>query len=269
MASSVRMEEESAFAAAPLPWRQQNWAERLESSIERGANHLLSLQTEEGYWLGELEADTTHVEHVQNFWGDPLTASGAQSPDGKASYVQVYLAGNQGEALANESVGAVQDIVKADSPPAGLHVYVTGPAAISADQHLAADKAVKVVTGLTFAVIITMMLWVYRSIVTVLNDNSGDFGGLISWSLENIPDANPELPLILADPDAYALVGAEGISATMQCGSFEEMAQFFVTVLLDAEGSESTVSAVRQQLERRLGRPSITISQTISCYERY
>src|ERR1700724_603548 len=59
MASSVRMEEGLAVAAAPLPWRQQNWAERLESSIERGANHLLSLQTEEGYWLGELEADTT------------------------------------------------------------------------------------------------------------------------------------------------------------------------------------------------------------------
>jgi squalene-hopene/tetraprenyl-beta-curcumene cyclase len=59
MASSVRMEDEMALAAAPLPWRQQNWAERLESSIERGADHLLSLQTEEGYWLGELEADTT------------------------------------------------------------------------------------------------------------------------------------------------------------------------------------------------------------------
>jgi squalene-hopene/tetraprenyl-beta-curcumene cyclase len=59
MASSVRMEDEMAVAQAPLPWRQQNWAERLESSIERGANHLLSLRTEEGYWLGELEADTT------------------------------------------------------------------------------------------------------------------------------------------------------------------------------------------------------------------
>ncbi|HTG27253.1 MAG TPA: squalene--hopene cyclase [Methylomirabilota bacterium] len=59
MASSVRMEDEFAVAQAPLPWRQQNWAERLESSIERGANYLLSLQTEEGYWLGELEADTT------------------------------------------------------------------------------------------------------------------------------------------------------------------------------------------------------------------
>jgi squalene-hopene/tetraprenyl-beta-curcumene cyclase len=53
------MEDEFAVAQAPLPWRQQNWAERLESSIERGANYLLSLQTEEGYWLGELEADTT------------------------------------------------------------------------------------------------------------------------------------------------------------------------------------------------------------------
>ncbi|HSY30606.1 MAG TPA: squalene--hopene cyclase [Verrucomicrobiae bacterium] len=59
MASSVRMEDEFAVAQAPLPWRQQNWAERLESSIERGVNHLLSLQTEEGFWLGELEADTT------------------------------------------------------------------------------------------------------------------------------------------------------------------------------------------------------------------
>src|ERR1700716_1130236 len=59
MASSVRMGEEIAVASAPLPWREQGWAERLESSIERGANHLLSLQTEAGFWQGELEADTT------------------------------------------------------------------------------------------------------------------------------------------------------------------------------------------------------------------
>ena len=40
----------------------------------------------------KLEADTKHVEHVQDFWSDPLTASGSQSNDGKAAYVQVYLA---------------------------------------------------------------------------------------------------------------------------------------------------------------------------------
>ena len=41
--------------------------------------------------VDKLKADTTHVEHVQDFWGDPLTAAGAQSADGKATYVQVYL----------------------------------------------------------------------------------------------------------------------------------------------------------------------------------
>ena len=35
------------------------WSARLTQAIEQGANHLLSLQTREGYWMGELEADTT------------------------------------------------------------------------------------------------------------------------------------------------------------------------------------------------------------------
>ena len=69
--------------------------------------------------VAKLEADTKHVEHVQDFWGDPLTEAGAQSNDGKAAYVQVYLAGNQGEALANESVKALQAIVAGLPPPPG------------------------------------------------------------------------------------------------------------------------------------------------------
>jgi squalene-hopene/tetraprenyl-beta-curcumene cyclase len=59
MASYARMGEETAVAPVPMPWREQDWAQRLESSIERGANHLLSLQSAEGFWQGELEADTT------------------------------------------------------------------------------------------------------------------------------------------------------------------------------------------------------------------
>ena len=84
--------------------------------------------------IDKLEADTKHVEHVQDFWGDPLTAAGAQSPDGKAAYVQVYLAGNQGETLANESVEAVRNIVEQTSAATGIKAYVTGPAALAADQ---------------------------------------------------------------------------------------------------------------------------------------
>ena len=59
MASFARIGEEPAAASAQAPWQEQDWAERLEKAIERGANHLLSLQAEQGYWQGELEADST------------------------------------------------------------------------------------------------------------------------------------------------------------------------------------------------------------------
>lgn len=59
MASFARIGEEPAVASAQVPWQAQDWAERLEKAIERGANHLLSLQAEQGYWQGELEADST------------------------------------------------------------------------------------------------------------------------------------------------------------------------------------------------------------------
>jgi len=53
------MGEEIPVAPGPVSWQEQEWAERLEKTIERGANHLLSIQAEDGYWQGELEADTT------------------------------------------------------------------------------------------------------------------------------------------------------------------------------------------------------------------
>ena len=45
---------------------------------------------------------------------NPLTASGAQSADGKSAYVQIYLRGNMGETIANESIAAVR---RASLPP--------------------------------------------------------------------------------------------------------------------------------------------------------
>ena len=116
----------------------------------------------------KLDADPKHVEHVQDLWSDPLTGAGAQSNDGKAAYVQVYLSGNQGEALANESVEAVQQIVANVPTPNGLKAYVTGPAALSADQNIAGDRSLQVIETVTFVVIIAMLLLVYRSIITVL-----------------------------------------------------------------------------------------------------
>ncbi|MDT5145370.1 MAG: putative drug exporter of the superfamily, partial [Mycobacterium sp.] len=118
--------------------------------------------------IRKLREDKTHVLSVQDFWGDPLTAAGAQSNDGKSATVQVNLAGNQGEPLANESVEAVRKIVNSVPPPPGIKAYVTGVAALAADLHHSGDKSMLRITATTVAVILIVLLFVYRSIVTVI-----------------------------------------------------------------------------------------------------
>ncbi|CPU18249.1 Putative membrane protein%2C MmpL [Mycobacteroides abscessus] len=115
-----------------------------------------------------LQADTRHVQHVQNVWGDPLTASGVQSRDGRAAYVQVNLAGDQGSTLGNKSVVAIREIVDNSTPPQGVTVYVTGPAALTTDMNEAADKSMLIMMGVTGAVIMIMLLITYRSVSTML-----------------------------------------------------------------------------------------------------
>ncbi|MCV7227958.1 RND family transporter [Mycolicibacterium komossense] len=116
----------------------------------------------------KLNADTKHVEHVQDFWGDPLTAGGSQSKDGKAALVQVYLRGNQGEALSNESVDSIREIVEKSDPPAGVKAYVTGAAPLITDNFEVGSEGTHEVTAITFLVIAVMLLIVYRSFLTML-----------------------------------------------------------------------------------------------------
>ncbi|MBS9535750.1 RND family transporter [Mycobacterium sp. M1] len=118
--------------------------------------------------VGKLKADTAHVQHVQDFWGDPMTAVGAQSADGRATYVQLNLVGNIGQAKANESTEAVRDIVESIKTPPGLTVYVTGTAALAADMNHAGDKSMVKMMIVTVVVIVTMLLLVYRSVTTIV-----------------------------------------------------------------------------------------------------
>ena len=118
--------------------------------------------------IKQLRADPAHIQHVQDFWGDPLTAPGAQSPDGKAVYVQLNLAGNQGTTLAEQSIKAVRDIVNRTPAPKGVTTYVTGPSALVSDMHHSGDSTLVKITMVTMLVILTMLLLVYRSVRTVV-----------------------------------------------------------------------------------------------------
>ncbi|BBY22157.1 MMPL/RND family transporter [Mycobacterium stomatepiae] len=116
----------------------------------------------------KLQADTRHVQHVQDFWGDPLTAGGSQSKDGKAALTQVYLRGNQGEALSNESVDAIRKIVADTPPPRGVRAYVTGASPLQTDNFEVGSAGTNEVTAITFLVIGIILLFVYCSLVTML-----------------------------------------------------------------------------------------------------
>lgn len=118
--------------------------------------------------IRELRADPTHIEHVQDLWADRLTAAGAQSPDGKAVYVQLNLAGNQGTTLGQDSIAAVRNIVARTPPPPGIQAYVTGPAALIADMQHAGDRSILKMTAIGATIIFTVLLFVYRSIITVI-----------------------------------------------------------------------------------------------------
>ncbi|OYN74846.1 MMPL family RND transporter [Mycolicibacterium sphagni] len=114
-----------------------------------------------------LRQDTQHVQYVMDLWGKPITAAGAQSIDGKATYVLLRLAGNVGQIQANESVDAVRDIVKNDSPPQGLKVYVSGSAPMASDTLSIANSSLNNITIVTIILILVMLLLVYRSLTNV------------------------------------------------------------------------------------------------------
>ena len=110
----------------------------------------------------KLSQDTKHVEHIQDFWGDPLTAAGSQSADGKAALVQVYLAGNQGTSLSNQSVDSIRNIVNHTPPPPGVKAYVTGAAPLVTDQFEVGRQGTLKTTLITIGVIALMLFSLYR-----------------------------------------------------------------------------------------------------------
>lgn len=130
--------------------------------------------------IRKLEKDPEHIQHIQDFWGDTLTAAGAQSADGKAAYVMLNLAGEQGQTLANEGVQAVRKVIDETTAPPGVQAYVAGPAALTEDLHVIGNASLVQITLLTLVAIAGMLLVVYRSIVTTLIQLFLTFLGLLT-----------------------------------------------------------------------------------------
>ncbi|HZE17130.1 MAG TPA: MMPL family transporter, partial [Mycobacterium sp.] len=118
--------------------------------------------------IRQLRQDPKHVQHIQDFWSDRLTAAGVQSADAEGACVMLNIAGNQGQTLANESVEAVRHVVDRTPAPPGVKAYVTGPAALSDDMHVIGNASLAKITLFTLGAIAIMLFLVYRSVVTTL-----------------------------------------------------------------------------------------------------
>src|ERR1700757_1606032 len=66
--------------------------------------------------MRRLLRDSKHVQSSIDLWGKPITAAGAQSVDGKATYVLLRLAGDIGQMQANELCNTVPNILSKCNP---------------------------------------------------------------------------------------------------------------------------------------------------------
>jgi RND superfamily putative drug exporter len=159
----------------------------------------------------KLNADRGHVENVQDFWSDPLTAAGSQSPDGKAAYVQVFLVGAQGTGPSKKSVAAVRAIVNSVPSPPGVKAYVAGNTVLNADVSVAGHKSLQLMAMVSIGVILVMLLLVYRSVATALL--SLVIVGIELFAAQGITATSGNLNIIGLTPYAVSMVTMLSLAA--------------------------------------------------------
>ncbi len=168
-----------------------------------------------------------HVQFLQDFWSDPLTAAGSQSPDGKAAYVQVFLDGAQGTTPAHRSVAEVRKIVKSIPPPPGVKAYVAGNTALNTDTLIAAHNSMELMTMVTIGVIFVMLLIIYRSL------------------------KNAILALILVRFELYAAEGIVATAGNLDIIGLTPYAVSMVTMLTIATGTDYFIFLLGRYHEAR------------------
>ena len=168
-----------------------------------------------------------HVQHVQDFWSDPLTAAGSQSPDGKAAYVQVFLDGAQGTTPAHKSVAEVRKIVKSVPAPPGVKAYVAGNTVLNTDTLIAAHNSMNLMTLVTIGVIFVMLLFIYRSL------------------------KNAILALILVRFELYAAEGIVATAGNLNIVGLTPYAVSMVTMLTIATGTDYFIFLLGRYHEAR------------------
>lgn len=103
-------------------------------------------------------------------------------------------------------------------------------------------------------------------VVIIHNRNDGLMGELVKWSLENDPNANPE---IRHDnfPKGYAQINKVDFEATLTCDTFESLAEQVSYLMLLGSEKETRQSLITFLKSKTLS-PQFPINQSIEIYEK-
>ena len=118
--------------------------------------------------ITKLRSKKSEIDSVQDLLRDPATTHIAASADGKAVYAIVRFYGGVGSATQREGQGFVRELIDQTPKPAGLSVYLTGPAPTIGDEIAAQDHSVALITAVTVGMIVVLLLCVYRRFSTIL-----------------------------------------------------------------------------------------------------
>lgn len=118
--------------------------------------------------VGKLHQDTADVMSVQDFLGTQALRQVLQSKDDKTWALPVTLVGDPGTPEAGASYKHVGDIVKQTLDKSTLIANLTGPAATAADLMDIAAKDMHVIELGTTAMVLLILIIVYRNPITML-----------------------------------------------------------------------------------------------------
>lgn len=104
---------------------------------------------------------TTHLD-------EPDLASVLVADDDQAMFLLVGLEIPPYTPPANEAVAAVRDHLATVDLPSGTDAFVTGPAAVAADENVAIERTLARTTWLSVLLVGGILLWVFRSPVAPL-----------------------------------------------------------------------------------------------------
>ncbi|MEO6794555.1 MAG: RND family transporter, partial [Mycobacterium sp.] len=127
------------------------------------------------------------------------------------AYVQIFLDGSQGTSASHESVAAVRDIVASVTPPPGIKAHVAGNTVLNADTSVAGHQSMSRLELVSVAIIILMLLSIYRSVVTMLV--SMFVIGLGLFAAMGVTAAFGNLDIIGLTPYAVSMVTMLSIAA--------------------------------------------------------